>query len=270
MVKDISTVTANSLREQAQPVIAEATRRLVAEFQPEQVWLFGSYAWGEPNEDSDLDFAVVVKDGDETAIHRSRRAHGCLGGIGFAKDVLVQAGSSFRRYRNARPSLTYKIVREGRLLHGLETFEAGGVSRSQDVLVVNAELAREWLRKAEQSLKTAELLASEADRMLEIAVYHCQQASEKTLKGYLTMQDEPALKTHDLKLLASGCARFDLSFHEFEADASWLNPLAAGYRYPGDTNCIEPSRADLDTALAAARRIYDFVLSVLPPETHPV
>ena len=27
-----------------------------------RVFLFGSYAWGEPNEDSDLDFAVVVPD----------------------------------------------------------------------------------------------------------------------------------------------------------------------------------------------------------------
>ncbi len=36
-------------------LLAEMTRRLVAEFQPEQIILFGSHAWGTPNEDSDVD-----------------------------------------------------------------------------------------------------------------------------------------------------------------------------------------------------------------------
>jgi len=152
----------------------------------------------------------------------------------------------------------------------VETNERDPVSRSQDDQDINAELAREWLRKAGQSLKTAELLSSEADFMLEIAVHHCQQASEKALKGYLTMHDQPDLKTHDLNLLASECARFDPSVHGFKADAAWLNPLAAGYRYPGDASCIEPTRADFNKAVAAARRIYYLVLSVLPSETHPV
>jgi len=32
-------------------LLAEITRRLVAEFQPEQIILFGSHAWGTPNEE---------------------------------------------------------------------------------------------------------------------------------------------------------------------------------------------------------------------------
>ena len=39
-------------------LLHEMTRRLVAEFQPEQVILFGSHAWGTPNEDSDVDLLV--------------------------------------------------------------------------------------------------------------------------------------------------------------------------------------------------------------------
>jgi hypothetical protein len=31
------------------------TLRLAGEFQPEEVWLFGSHAWGQPDEASDLD-----------------------------------------------------------------------------------------------------------------------------------------------------------------------------------------------------------------------
>ncbi len=112
--------TANSLREKAQPVIAEATRRLVAEFQPEQVWLFGSYAWGEPTVDSDLDLLVVVSDEAATSIQHIRQARRCLRSIDMAKDVLLQSKASFDRYKEVRPSMSHKIAREGLLMYGGE------------------------------------------------------------------------------------------------------------------------------------------------------
>ena len=43
-------------------LLEEITRRLVAEFQPEQIFLFGSHAWGRPTADSDLDLLVVLAD----------------------------------------------------------------------------------------------------------------------------------------------------------------------------------------------------------------
>jgi hypothetical protein len=47
-----------------QDLLDEVTRRLAAEFQPEQIWLVGSHAWGQPDEESDLDLLVVVRDSD--------------------------------------------------------------------------------------------------------------------------------------------------------------------------------------------------------------
>ncbi len=38
--------------------LTEITRRLVATYQPEQVVLFGSHAWGEPDADSDVTHAL--------------------------------------------------------------------------------------------------------------------------------------------------------------------------------------------------------------------
>ena len=37
----------------------EIVRRLVADYQPEKIILFGSYAYGEPHGDSDLDMLVI-------------------------------------------------------------------------------------------------------------------------------------------------------------------------------------------------------------------
>ena len=101
-----------------QAVIDAAVERLVAEFQPEQIWLFGSYAWGEPTPDSDLDFLVVVPESGAHPLDRMQRAHRCLRGVRTPIDVLVPTKEEFERVRDLKPSLTYKIVREGRLVHG--------------------------------------------------------------------------------------------------------------------------------------------------------
>jgi uncharacterized protein len=99
-------------------LIHEATDRLVAEFHPEQVYLFGSRAWGEPNEDSDYDFMVIVTDSDEPPTFRARRAYGVLWGLGLAKDVLVKTRAEFEKYVDVRASLEHKIRERGLLLYG--------------------------------------------------------------------------------------------------------------------------------------------------------
>ena len=99
-------------------LIQTATQKLVEEFQPEQIWLFGSHAWGTPNEDSDVDLMVIVPSSDERPIRRMQRAQRCLRGIGFAKDVLVNTRSEFDRYRHLTASLSHRIFKQGRKLYG--------------------------------------------------------------------------------------------------------------------------------------------------------
>jgi predicted nucleotidyltransferase len=95
-----------------------ATQRLVAEFQPEQIWLFGSHAWGTPHEGSDADLMVVVPQSEERAIQRMQRAHRCLRGIGFPKDVLVPTRAEVDRYKHLRASLFHQVLARGRKLYG--------------------------------------------------------------------------------------------------------------------------------------------------------
>ncbi len=40
--------------------IAQLTQQIVTIAQPEKVILFGSYAYGQPDEDSDLDIMVIL------------------------------------------------------------------------------------------------------------------------------------------------------------------------------------------------------------------
>ncbi|MBI4603401.1 MAG: nucleotidyltransferase domain-containing protein [Planctomycetes bacterium] len=93
-------------------------KRLVAEFHPEQIWLFGSHAWGTPREDSDLDILVVVPQSDEAPVRRAQRAHLCLSGLGVAKDVLVRTRAEVERFRHVPASIEAEIFARGRCLYG--------------------------------------------------------------------------------------------------------------------------------------------------------
>ncbi len=56
-------------------LLQEITHRLVDEFQPEQIILFGSHAWGKPDKDSDLDLLVIVSQSDLPPTRRAMHAH---------------------------------------------------------------------------------------------------------------------------------------------------------------------------------------------------
>ena len=102
----------------SQDLLDRATARLVAEFHPDEVWLFGSHAWGTPREDSDVDLMVIVPQSNERATRRMQRAHRCLQGLGFAKDVLVPTRAQVDRYKHLRASLFHQVLSKGRKLYG--------------------------------------------------------------------------------------------------------------------------------------------------------
>jgi len=95
-----------------------ATQRLVAEFQPDQIWLYGSHAWGNPHDDSDVDLLVVISHSEETPIRRSQRAHRCLRGLQMPKDVLVETRQEIDRVSVMKTSLENDILNRGRKLYG--------------------------------------------------------------------------------------------------------------------------------------------------------
>lgn len=85
------------------PALAEIVRRLVAAYQPEWVYLFGSVARGEAGPDSDYDLLVVVQD---TALPKrcdSDLAYRVLRGTGIAADVVAWTRSRFERRQHVVP-----------------------------------------------------------------------------------------------------------------------------------------------------------------------
>lgn len=52
-----------------------------------------------------------------------------------------------------------------------------------------AHLVRSWMIKAQRDLASARVLAASDPPLLDTAMYHCQQAAEKAVKGYLVFCD---------------------------------------------------------------------------------
>ena len=99
------------------PKLKEAIVRLVDAYQPERVYLFGSWARGDAGPDSDFDLLLVVPDTAPSERRRSRLAYELLWDVGIAADVLVWTRDRFESRLPLKASLPSTVLREGRLLY---------------------------------------------------------------------------------------------------------------------------------------------------------
>jgi HEPN domain-containing protein len=125
-------------------------------------------------------------------------------------------------------------------------------------------LVRGWAAKARSDLATARKLATGPDPYLDTAVFHCQQAAEKILKGFLVLHDVRFEKTHDLEVLLGLAGRVASGLNSLLDAADRLTPYAVAYRYPGDM--LAPAPEEFAAALAAAEGIVAEVQSLMPAE----
>jgi len=99
-------------------LLEQITQKLVATLNPEQIILFGSHAYGEPNEDSDIDLLVIVSQSNEPRYRRSRLAYRALRGIGVPTDVIIMTQEEVQKKVNVRSSLISRVIHDGRVLYG--------------------------------------------------------------------------------------------------------------------------------------------------------
>lgn len=125
----------------------------------------------------------------------------------------------------------------------------------------SCEFAREWLDKALRDRRAAEVLLAAEPPMADLAAFHCPQAVEKTLKGFLTFHGRVFGKTHDLGRVCKQCADVDSAFDEILQRADTLSEYAVDYRYPGPD---QPTIENPHEALAIADLVWTFVLDRLP------
>ncbi len=94
-------------------IIEIAKKKLIEAYAPQELYLFGSFAWGTPDEQSDLDMLVVVDKSDEKPYKRAIKGIEALTGFKIAKDIIVYTREEFEELAGNVSTLCYKIKMEG-------------------------------------------------------------------------------------------------------------------------------------------------------------
>lgn len=78
-------------------IMEEILKRIIDIAVPEKIILFGSYAYGIPNLDSDIDIIVVKKD-IESKIREYSKIRRSLRGLGYPFDIIILTPEEFEYY----------------------------------------------------------------------------------------------------------------------------------------------------------------------------
>jgi len=97
--------------------INEVRDKLVKAYNPLEIYLFGSYAWGKPNKDSDLDLLIIVKKSYKHPIKRPIKGYHVLYEMLIPKDILVYTEKEFNANCDKPTSLLFKIKRDGKKIY---------------------------------------------------------------------------------------------------------------------------------------------------------
>ncbi len=101
-----------------QKQIEEIAKKIASHHNPEKIILFGSYAYGIPTEDSDLDLLVVVENSQQPRYKRARDIRKYLWGIAeVPKDILVYTQEEINEWKEVEEAFITSIIKKGRVLY---------------------------------------------------------------------------------------------------------------------------------------------------------
>jgi predicted nucleotidyltransferase len=99
-----------------QDKISEIIKKIASGYNPDKIILFGSYAAGNPNEDSDLDL-FVIKDSDLPRPQRTVHVRKMLYGAMIPIDLIVYTPKEIEESKENKFSFVYKVLNTGKILY---------------------------------------------------------------------------------------------------------------------------------------------------------
>lgn len=99
-----------------QKQVNEIKRRIVENFKPQKIILFGSCANGTPTEDSDLDL-LIIKDSDLPARIQNRKVRKMLSDLKIPVDVIVKTAKEFETYKDIIGTIIYPANKFGIVIY---------------------------------------------------------------------------------------------------------------------------------------------------------
>jgi len=120
---------------------------------------------------------------------------------------------------------------------------------------MNIDDVLEWIKIADNDFDSAIQLNESTRKHYEIICFHCAQAAEKYLKGYLVSRDIMPKKTHDLRFLNNLCTELDSNFENLITECAFLNKFSSDIRYP---HKYETNASDTAFSISAVEKIRSF------------
>ncbi len=104
--------------------ITDIARKISERFNPEKIILFGSYAWGKPDRDSDLDLFVIM-DSTERPIKRAASVRRVLKDRYVPMDILVRTPEELKHRIDIGDPFIKKILRDGQVVYARDSARVG-------------------------------------------------------------------------------------------------------------------------------------------------
>ncbi len=225
---------------------------VVEYFKPQQVILFGSRARGEATRDSDIDLLVLVDDDTPPEKLTWKAGYEAHRSCRHAADVFPMRAGTFERNRNILGTLAAEADADGILVYGSPK---GSPSMKAPDPHARWEAVERWLDKAERDREAVALCLAAGPALRGIAAFHCQQAAEKLLKGFLVLAGKRSRKTHSLAQLGAMAQANFPDIADLVTGAQDWTEWATADRYPSDDAPPEPGEDEVRAALDIIGRL---------------
>jgi len=97
-------------------LVQEIVKRIVDAVRPDQIVLFGSYAYGIPDKESDIDILVIMET-DRPRHKRSVILNKVLAGLLIPKDLVVYTPKEVDEWKEVPQAFITQILKKGVILY---------------------------------------------------------------------------------------------------------------------------------------------------------
>ena len=91
--------------------------KIINDYNPKKIILFGSYAIGNPTDDSDIDL-LIVKDSNLPVIERNRLVRKLFKDYTYPIDIIVKTSDEFNKYKDIIGTVVYSASKYGKVIYG--------------------------------------------------------------------------------------------------------------------------------------------------------
>jgi predicted nucleotidyltransferase len=98
-------------------MLKKAIHRIVQNIDPLKIILFGSYAYGDPSLESDIDLLVIIKESSEPKYKRVAGLNRVLKGLNFPRDILVYTQAELDEWSDVPLAFITTILQKGKVLY---------------------------------------------------------------------------------------------------------------------------------------------------------